>query len=1322
MDKKNNNTQSIVKKLISRVGLSILVLSIILIASNFFISKNIAFKERVNYMELSTERKSKEIELIFNEAYYEIKTFEKTVNTIKNDDSISNKREMLEEIAKKIVINNENVVGLGIGFNKNAFDNKDTAYTGIEKYNFDGQFIPYISYLNNNVKIEPLINMENENYYLKPKNAKKTVLIEPYEYEINNQIVLMTTISVPLYDNNNTFIGILGIDILLDTIQNKMEEELEKNIEEEYYFVSNEGMIVANDTDSSKIGENIIKYYPNFEKNKIELDNMNLISRYSNIDSNIYEVNLKTTFGELDAKWYLLANVKNSVIFAETYSNSIKIIIVSLLFAIISILLLANLIKKIINPIVLLSDEMEEFDIENVENKTFDLEESELTEVNVLNRAYKEIIENLKENFIIRDKKEKLQLAQVKISSLIQSDNKIDILAKDIIIEVTKQVNGQIGALYLEESEEKEKTYKLFSSYAYIKRKGIDTTYKMGEGLIGQAALEKELIIISEVPKDYIAINSGLGKSEPRNIVLVPCVFNEEVVAVLEIGFINEISESIIEYLETIRNSIAIALKNVKNNEYNKLLLDQTMEQSVELQNQQEELRVSNEELEAQTEILKKSQVELETQQEELRVINEELESNAEQMELSKKEVERKNRELEIAQIEIEKKANDLGLSNKYKSEFLANMSHELRTPLNSILILSELLENNPRKTLGEKDIEFAKTINTSGKDLLNLINDILDLSKVEAGKEELEIKEMNLKDLVNDINALFKPVAMKSNVGFKTEISSESPIHVMTDEQKIKQIIKNLLSNAFKFTEDGSVTLKIMPENSKLLIQVIDTGVGIEKDKVNSIFDAFKQEDGSISRKFGGTGLGLSISKEYAKLLGGNIKIESEKGKGSIFSLIIPIRYKEKTERNEKVKEISNDTLNKINSSIDTNEVLFESPDDIEYIQDDRENINKNDDVILIVDDDPRFAEIVLELVRSGNYKAIVAETGEAALFLADYYLPKGIILDIGLPKMNGYEVAKRLKNNQRTKDIPVYIISGKGKEENQNMEGILEYYQKPISPKQIEEILLKTSEISSKINNILIIEDNEIQRNSVVELIKNDYNYISIDSSESGTEALEKLKLKKYDLIILDLGLEDYQEFEFIEVLKGNEEYKNIPIIVNTGEDISRENELELRKKVSDIIIKDDLSTRRLLDEIKLFVHKVEEDEVKEYNETFSDKTILVVDDDMRNIFALSSILESSNINVEIATSGKEGIEILNNNKNIDLVLMDIMMPEMNGYEAMETIRKTEGIKDISIIALTAKAMKGDRDKCIEAGANEYLSKPIDREKLLSLLRVWL
>ncbi|MDM8533117.1 response regulator [Clostridiaceae bacterium HSG29] len=1322
MVKKNIKTQSIVKKLISRVGFAILLLVLILISSNFFISKKIAFNEKVNYIEASAQNKSKEIELIFDEAYYELKTFEKTVNTIKNDESISKKREVIENIAKEIVINNENVVGIGIGFNKNAFDNKDALYVGIDKYGEEGQFFPYITYLNNELNIQPLIGLENENYYLEAKNAKRDVLIEPYEFKVNNQNVLMTNISVPLYDKNNKFIGILGIDMLLESIQQKMEEELEENIEEEYYFISNSGIIVANDTDSSKVGESIIKYYPNFEKNKIEMDNVGSVSRYSELNSSIYKVNLKTTFGELNAKWYLLANVENSVIFAETYRNSLIIIVLSLLFSVISAVLLAKVIRNTIRPVVLLSDKMKELDINDVRNTKFDLEETELIEVDVLIRAYKEIIENLKDNFKIRDKKEKLQLAQVKISNLIQSDNKLDLLGKDIITEVTKEVNGQIGALYIENDEEKEETYKLFSSYAYIKRKGINTSYKIGEGLIGQAALEKELIIISEIPKDYIAINSGLGKSEPKNIVIVPCVFNDEVIAILEIGFINEIGDVVIEYLETIRNSVAIALKNIKNNEYNKFLLDQTMEQSIELQHQQEELRVSNEELEEQTETLKKSQVELETQQEELRVINEELESNAQQMKLSKKEVERKNDELEIAQKEIEGKANDLELSNKYKSEFLANMSHELRTPLNSILILSELLENNPRKTLGEKDIEFAKTINTSGKDLLNLINDILDLSKVEAGKEELEIAEMNIEELISEMLALFNPVAMKSNVKFITETDDKLPIHIMTDKQKIKQIIKNLLSNAFKFTKDGTVTLKLSLEESKLLIQIIDTGVGIEKDKVNSIFDAFKQEDGSISRKFGGTGLGLSISKEYAKLLGGNIEIESEKEKGSIFSLIIPIRYKKKEERNKKVKKISNDTINKLKSSIDTNEVLFESQDDINYIQDDRRNIEKTDDVILIVDDDSNFAEVVLELVRNGDYKAIVAETGEAALFLADYYLPKGIILDIGLPKMDGYEVTKKLKMNNRTKDIPVYIISGKGKDNNQNMDGILKYYQKPITPKQIEEILNKTSEISSNIKNILVIEDNEIQRNSVVELIKNDYNYITVDSCESGATALEKLKLKRYDLIILDLGLEDYKEFEFIEVLKGNEEYKNIPIIVNTGEDISRENELKLRKKVSDIIIKDDVSTRRLLDEIKLFVHKVEDGKISDFSELFTNKTILVVDDDMRNIFALSSILETSGINVEIATNGKEGINVLKNNKNIDLVLMDIMMPEMNGYEAMKIIRETEGIKDISIIALTAKAMKGDRDKCIEAGANEYLSKPIDREKLLSLLRVWL
>lgn len=941
------------------------------------------------------------------------------------------------------------------------------------------------------------------------------------------------------------------------------------------------------------------------------------------------------------------------------------------------------------------------------------------------------LMDYLVKNIKLKEQHDKQQASQMKINRIIEENKNLEVLAKAIISILTKDVNGQIGAIYLRKTDTVSKQggesiFQLYASYAYTNRKNIEASYKPGQGLIGQSVIEKELIVLENVPEDYISINSGLGKTPPKNLVILPCIYNDAVICVIEIGFIEQIDPLVIELLGEIQSSIAISIESLQNIEDRKILLEETLKQSKELENQQEELRASNEELEEQTEMLKKSQAMLETQQEELEVTNEELESKSELMKKAKDELKKNNDALEKAREIIQQKVEDLEMSNKYKSEFLANMSHELRTPLNSILILSELLHNNKKNNLSMKEVKFAETINSSGQDLLNLINNILDLSKVEAGKTEVEISEFKVEDFIDDMKRTFEPSAIKESIEFRIEKSERLPEIIMTDEQKLKQITRNLLSNAFKFTEKGTITMRVDVMNSMLRVQVIDTGVGIDEKQLNHVFEAFQQEDGSISRKFGGTGLGLSISKEFAKLLKGDLTVESKKGDGSTFTLKLPIHYKTNEVKNKidaKVEEISKKTRQDVlKENMSKTERIFDKAEDVEYIPDDRNALSEYEKGILIVEDDINFAEVLLNLVREDNHKAIVAETGETALYYADYYLPSGIILDIGLPGIDGYEVVNRLKDNERTKDIPIYMISGREQEDRQELESITKYFNKPVAANEIEEIIESIEKESFKDKKIIIVEDNNNHRNSTIELIKDSHENVMIDAFASGKEALKSLITKAYDLIIIDLGLGDITGEEIIHALKKNELNKNISIVVYTGEDIPKKREIALRKEVDDIIIKGDEADKRLLDEVKIFLNKVNTKEPIHDNQSFKSKKVLVVDDDMRNIFALSSILENHGIEVEIATDGQEGINKLKEVTNIDLVLMDIMMPVMNGYDAIREIREINEFKNISIIALTAKAMKGDRNKCIEIGADEYLAKPIDSKKLLSLLRVWL
>ncbi len=927
------------------------------------------------------------------------------------------------------------------------------------------------------------------------------------------------------------------------------------------------------------------------------------------------------------------------------------------------------------------------------------------------------------------------------LDGVLKGKNNIEELSEGIIKFFSTYLEAQVGLIYLYD-EEKE-LLKLSGTYAVS---GGDTQpseqYKPGEGIVGQAFTDRKRLLITDRENgDIPLIDMGLGSNTPRMLAVVPFSFENQVIGVLEMGSVNNFSQLQLNFMDLAVQDLALAVITLNSHLKVRKLLEQTQEQAKILEVQQEELRQANEELQEQTEALKRSEENLQTQQEELKVTNEELEERTKALEIQRDAIKRKNRELEEARKEIEKKAKDLEMASRYKSEFLANMSHELRTPLNSIIVLSQLLGENKNNNLSEKEREFARTVNSSGIDLLNLINDILDLSKVESGKVEVNVGRLYLKDLGAFVETSFKPVVEEKGLKLKVEKAEGLPEFVETDVQRVEQVIKNLVSNAIKFTEKGSITFKMercqdkkmlkslgLDANDALALTVADTGIGIPKEKQKVIFEAFKQADGTTSRKYGGTGLGLSISRSFATLIGGAVGLVSEENKGTAFTLYLPWKY-ENTEAllpedkgSKAVPEIQ---------EVEAKSEIPNAPADVPAVDDDRGNLLENDKKILIIEDDINFARVLKDLAHEHEYKAIIALDGETGLYHADYYTPDAIILDLGLPGIDGQEVIDHLKANLKTRAIPIHIISAGDFDIELLKKGAIGFISKPVTKEQVDAVFEKIKQITDKpLKKLLIVEDEEITRKSIEKLLKDDN--LEIISTESGEKAVELLKNERFDCMVLDLGLKDLSGFDVLEKIHNDENASKVPVVIYTARELSRKEDETLKKYGGSIILKGAHSFERLLDETTLFLHQVEADftGVKKKmskklhgDNILKNKTILLVDDDMRNVFALSSLLENYDMNVIVGKNGKEAIEKLKANARVvDLVLMDIMMPEMNGYDAMKIIRKEKRFEKLPIIALTAKAMKGDREKCIAAGANEYLSKPVEKEKLISMLRVWL
>jgi HAMP domain-containing protein/CheY-like chemotaxis protein/signal transduction histidine kinase len=968
-------------------------------------------------------------------------------------------------------------------------------------------------------------------------------------------------------------------------------------------------------------------------------------------------------------------------------------------------------------------------------------------EVAFLKDNVNEMIRNLRETTQKNTEQDWLKTNLAKFTRLLQGQRDLLTVARMILSEMAPLVDMHHGVFYIADTLDEEPILKLLASYAYRERKSVSNYFRLGESLIGQCALEKERILITDVPRDYVKINSGLGEATPLNIVVLPVLFEGQIKAVVELASFHEFSEIHLGFLDQLTESIGIVLNTIEANMRTEELLKQSQSLAQELQVGQLELQETNRRLEQQAKSLQMSEELLKKQQEELQQTNQELEDKARLLQEQKSEVEQKNREIDLARLALEDKAKQLALSSKYKSEFLANMSHELRTPLNSMLILSKMLAENPEGNLTEKQVEFGETIHSSGADLLALINEILDLSKIESGTMAVEIGEVTFDEVGSDMERTFRQVAQDKGLEFAVELDARLPRFVQTDAKRLQQVLKNLLSNAFKFTHEGRVSLRVEPvaggwsadhetlnhAAGVVAFSVSDTGIGIPADKQMLIFEAFQQADGTTSRKYGGTGLGLSISREIARLLGGEIRLESAPGVGSTFTFYVPESYTPSalTARDGE-GEGDGDARPRSLLALGPERVAeVSAPVFQSAVNDDRADIQPGDRVLLVVEDDNNFARILVDLAHEQGFKCVVTPHGEEALVFARKFQPAAVTLDLSLPGTHGYAVLDRLKHDAHTRHIPVQVVSVVDDMRRVLRLGAVGHVTKPASGRKLSETLGELKEfVERPLKKLLLVEDDATLRQSIVTLIGN--GDVKTTAVGTGEEALAALQSERYDCAVVDLMLPDMGWSELVEKIKRKSGFPELPVIVHTGKDLTRRESAKIKKLAETVIVKDAESMERLLDETALFLHRSIErlpemqrrmiESLHRSDPRLVGRKVLVVDDDVRNIFAVTSALERHQMEVVYAENGRDAIELLKKTPQIDGVLMDIMMPGMDGYEAMREIRSISRFKSLPIIAVTAKAMKGDRQKCLEAGASDYITKPVEVEQLLSLLRIWL
>ncbi|GGY18062.1 response regulator [Massilia dura] len=940
-------------------------------------------------------------------------------------------------------------------------------------------------------------------------------------------------------------------------------------------------------------------------------------------------------------------------------------------------------------------------------------------EVSYLKDNINEMIRNLKETTQKNAQQDWLKTNLARFTRLLQGQRDLQAVTKLILSELAPLVSAHHGVFYMMDSQMDDARLRMIASYGYRSSRKLPTSFLPGEGLVGQCALEKVRIWLTDVPRDYIVVSSGLGSAPPTNIVVLPILFEQQVKAVIEIASLDRFTETHLSFLDQLMESIGVVLNTIEANSRTESLLTQS-------QSLAQELQQTNQELAEKARLLSEQNI----------------------------EVERKNREVEQAKLALEEKATQLALSSKYKSEFLANMSHELRTPLNSLLILAQQLGDNPDGNLSGKQVEFAKTIHGSGSDLLTLINDILDLSKIESGTVTLDVSEYRFGNLRNYVDRTFRHMAEAKHLGFTVALKENLPASLMTDTTRLQQVLKNLLSNAFKFTSHGQVSLDIgLVENgwsadnpnlanadAVLAFSVRDTGVGIAADKLQLIFEAFQQADGSTARKYGGTGLGLSISRELARLLGGEIRVESTVGSGSTFTLYLPynragfINYDQPRPATLRTVPLPPkviytpplaDEPGDASTDGDADGAVYGST------LDDRGLTAPGDPSVLIIEDDERFAKIVLDFAREKNFKGIVTVHGDSALSLARDYAPSAILLDLDLPDIDGFTVLDRLKRDPGTRHIPVHVMSASRERERALRSGAISFLNKPVSKEALQEQFARIQKflLGGK-RSLLVVDDEASQRDAIVALIG--ATDVDIAAVGTGEEALAALRTSHFDCMVLDLTLPDISGFDLLDIIGKDMTLRDLPVVINTAKELNRREVAKLKRYAKTIVIKDARSPERLLDETALFLHRSQAslpepqrrmlEQVHALDSGLAGRKVLIVDDDLRNIFALSSLLEREQMQVSFAENGRDGIEVLERDPTIEIVLMDIMMPEMDGYDTMRAIRRIPKFKSLPIITLTAKAMKGDRDKCIAAGASDYITKPVDVAQLLSLMRVWL
>ncbi|HEX3338482.1 MAG TPA: HAMP domain-containing protein [Pseudolabrys sp.] len=918
------------------------------------------------------------------------------------------------------------------------------------------------------------------------------------------------------------------------------------------------------------------------------------------------------------------------------------------------------------------------------------------------------MIDNLRLTTDRNTEQDWLKTNLARFTNMLQGQRDLTTVGRLLLNELTPLVNAQLGVIYQVESEELQ-TMRLLSAYADDGTNGHAQRLRIGEGLIGQCAADRRRMLITNMPAHAVPIGSGLFKVQPSNIIVLPILFENQVKAVIELASVTQFTALQTMFLEQLTASIGIVLNSIEATMQTEGLLKQSQQLAGELQTQQRELQQTNEQLEQKAQQLAERNV----------------------------EVERKNQEIEQARHALEEKAAELALTSKYKSEFLANMSHELRTPLNSILILGQQLAENPDGNLSAKQTEFARTIHGAGTDLLNLISDILDLSKIESGTVTVEAEELFFSDLLNAVGRPFRHEADTRQLSFKVDLDPSLGRSLVTDSKRLQQVLKNLLSNAFKFTARGGVQLKVSaaPDGwtsthpvlsqaqSVIAFEVADTGIGIPAEKQKIIFEAFQQADASTSRKYGGTGLGLAISRELSNLLGGEIQLRSTPGVGSAFTLYLPIAYAGPS--------VVTRPGGPGRAPVQAPAIVLPPERAIEQIPDDRDKIQPGDSILLIVEDDPHYARVLIDLAREKSFKVLVATRGADALELAKQYQPSAVSLDVFLPDMLGWSVLSQLKQNPLTRHIPVQIITLDEDRHHGLARGAFSFVTKPTTMEGVEAALRRIKEYSTpRRKRLLVVEDNLAEQMSIAELLGHDD--VEIETASTGRGALDSLRRRPADCVVLDLRLPDMTGFEVLEELGADQELSEVPVVVFTGRELSAEEDARLHTMARSIVVKGVESPERLLDETALFLHRVvtelplEKQRMLERlttsDEDLVGRTVLLVDDDARNIFALSSILERRGMRVRTATTGKEAIQLIEANDDIAIVLMDIMMPEMDGYQTMEQIRKNADFRRLPIIALTAKAMKGDREKCLDAGASDYLAKPVNTEQLLSALRGWL